>query len=317
MKKKKLVDIQCNIPDNAFSEFQSMITQEKIFEFFNKTKIYMEKVKNKENSQKINKSNFISICQNIFTSNNPYFNNIYELIFERFKEKKCIFSTNIPFSPNTYSLSDIISTEKIELFVIGIFFSVIMHTEFKKKIETMFFISDSDNDGLVNEKEIKKLIFASNMLFCEQTSQINSRSRLIQQSLSHLNAEKAFDILLYGPSELKKKFWINKYISFEEFYNSLIKIENYKYIIIPTFINLKECLLAERKEIEFSMNSNCKTDFLRVTYELINGDNNLYPARNILKKCFDQRKIKPKKKEDPLKEIKDKKKKKKKINLKE
>ena len=127
-------EIQCNISDNAFSEFQSMITQDKIFDFFNKTKIYTEKVKNKENSQKINKSNFISICQNLFSSSkNPYCNNIYELIFERFKEKKCIFTMNKTFSPNTYSLSEIVSTEKIELYVIGIFFSVIMQTEFKKK----------------------------------------------------------------------------------------------------------------------------------------------------------------------------------------
>ena len=310
-------EIPCNIPDSAFSEFQSMITQDKIFEFFNKTKIYTEKVKNKDNSHKLNKTNFISICQNIFSlSKNPYFNNIYELIFERFKEKKCIFTMNTAFSPNIFSLSDIVSTEKIEIYIIEIFFCVIMQTEFKKKLETMFLISDSDSDGLINEIEIKKLILTTNKLFCEQTSQYNSGSTLIQQSLSNLNAKKALDTLLYGPAELRKQFWICKYISFEQFYNCLIKIENYKYIIIPTFINLKKCLLAKRKEIEFHMNKNCKKDFLKISYELINRNNNFTSTRNILRKCFDPKKIKPKKKVDPLKEIKAKKEKEREYKLK-
>ena len=51
----------------------------------------------------------------------------------------------------------------------------------------------------------------------------------------------------YEP-ELKKQLWDNKYISFDVFYNSLIKIDNYKYNIIPTFINLKKCLLTKRKD---------------------------------------------------------------------
>lgn len=309
--------IQNNITDSTFSEFQSMITQEKIFEFFDKTKIYTEKAKPKENSHRINKSNFISICQKIFSiSSNPYFNQIYDLIFERFKEKKCVFTTNTTFSTNLYLLSDIVSTEKIEIYSVEIFFCVIMQTEFKKKIETIFYITDSDSDGLINESEITKLILTTNKLFCEESSEYLSESTLIQQSLSNIKAKKAISMLIYGEGELRKKLWTNKYISFQEFYESLIKIDNYKYTVIPTFINLKKCLLTQRKEIEFNMNKRCQNDFLKISYELINQNNNLISPRNYLKKFFDQKKIKKKKKVDPLKEIKAKKEKERELKLK-
>ena len=306
-----------DIPDIAFNEFQSMITQEKIFEFYNETKIFTENLKLKENSHKINKSNFIFICQKIFSSlNNKYFNDIYDLIFERLKEKKCVFTMNSTYSKNIYSLFDIISTEKIQLYVVEIFLCCIMQTEFRKKIETMFYITDADNDGLINESEIKKIVLTTNKIFCEESSEYFSGSTLIQQSLSSLKANKALYALLYGPSELRKKFWISKYLTFEEFYNSLIKIENYKYSIIPTFINVKKCLVSKRKEIEFNMNNNYIKDFLKISYELINKNNNSIFTRNILKKCFDQKKVKKKKKVDPLKEIKAKKEREKEMKIK-
>ena len=305
------------IPDIAFNEFQSIITQEKIFEFYNETKIFTENLKFKENSHKINKSNFIFICQNIFSSlKNKYFNDIYDLIYERLKEKKCVFTCNSTYSKNMYSLLEIISTEKIQLYVVEIFLCCIMQTEFRKKIETMFYITDADSDGLINESEVKKIVLTTNKIFCEESSEFFSGSTLVQQSLSSLKANKALSTLLYGPSELKKKFWKSKYLAFEEFYNSLIKIENYKYSIIPTFINLKKFLLSKRKEIEFNMSNNNRKDFLKISYELINKNNNLFFTRNILKKCFDQKKIRKKKKVDPLKEIKAKKEKEKEMKIK-
>ena len=307
-KLKSIYEIPFNISDETFDEFQSMITPEKIFEFSNESKVYTEKSKFNESSHKINKQNFIFICQKIFqSSKNTNFNGIYDLIFERFKEKKCVFTTNISQSPKIYSLSYIISTEKIELYVVELFFCCIMQSQFKKKIETMFYISDLDDDGLINEREIKRIILTTNKLFCEESSEYFSDSTLIQQSLSSLKAKKALHKLLYSQGELEKKFLICKYISFDEFYDSLIKIENFKYDVIPTFINLKKCLLTKRNEIEFDMNKKCKKDFLKISYELINKNNNLNNIRNILKKCFDKKIIKKKMKTDPLKEIKEKK----------
>ena len=71
-----------------------------------------------------------------------------------------------------------------------------MMTEFKKKIETMFYITDADSDGLINEEEIKKIILTANKLFCEESAQYFPESTLIQQSLSCLKAKKVIENLL-------------------------------------------------------------------------------------------------------------------------
>ena len=304
----------CNIPDNTFLEFQQAINPEIIYEFYNESEICTEKAKSIEKSHKISKSNFISICKKIFSkTNNPHFNQIYTLIFERFKEKKCIFTLN---SSNMYVLSDIVSTGKIDVYIVELFLCIIMKTEFKKKIEIMFYITDSDSDGLINEGEIKKLILTTNKMFYEGSLELFSGSTLVQQSLSNIKANKILSILLYGQGELNETFSKCKYISFDQFYDSITKIDNYMYIIIPTFINLKNCLISKRKEMEFKMNNNCQKDFLKISYEILNSNGNQHSARTFLKKCFDPKQIKKKKIIDPLKDIKAKKQKEKELKLK-
>jgi len=290
-----------NIPDNAFFEFQQNITPEIIYEFYNESEICTEKSKSFERSHKISKLNFISIFKKFFSkSNNPHFNQIYILIFERFKEKKCIFTMN---SSNMYVLSDIVSTGKIDVYIVELFLCIIMKIEFKKKIEIMFYITDSDSDGLINEREIKKLILTTNKMFYEGSLELFSGSTLVQQSLSNIKANKILSILFYGPGELNEKFSKCKYISFDQFYDSITRIDNYMYIIIPTFINLKNCLMTKRKEMEFKMNNRCQKDFLKISYEILNRNGSQNSARTLLKKCFDPKQIKKKKIIDPLKDI--------------
>lgn len=303
-----------NIPDDAFKEFQQAITSKIIYDFYNESTIFTENSKPTEKSHKISKSNFISICKTIFSeSNNPHFSHIYSLIFERFKEKKCIFTLN---SSNMYVLSDIVSTGKIEVYVVELFLCILMKTEFKKKIEIMFYITDSDSDGLINEREIKKLILTTNKMFYEGSLELFSGSTLVQQSLSNIKANKILSILLYGPGELNQKFSKCKYISFDQFYDSITRIDNYMYIIIPTFINLKNCLMTQRKEMEFKMNNKSQKDFLKISYEILNNKGGQNSARTFLKKCFDQKQIKNKKIIDQLKDIKAKKQKEKELKIK-
>ena len=64
------------------------------------------------------------------------------------------------------------------------------------------------------------------------------------------------------------------------------------------------------------MKKNCKKDFLKISYDLINEHNNLNSVKNILKKCFDPKKHAKKKKLESFKEINIKKEKDGKINLK-
>ena len=315
----KLIELE-NIPDKAFIRFQMSITPQKIKEFFKQSLILIEKSRSKD-SHKLIKSDFLSICNSLFTkdlNNNIYINSIYELIFNRLKEKKCVFKLNEPFSSRHYALSDVISTEKIEILFVQLLFCVLMLTNYKTKVETMFHVIDTDNDGLINEAEIKKLIVTTNRLFYEEAKEKFSSSSLIQEALSTFKANKALSKLLYGNADLKSVLEKSKFITFEEFYEKLKKVDNYMYEIIPTFINLRNYLSNKKEEIEFYMNNNCKKDFVDISYELINKNNllNSVSTRKTMKQFFDKRKIIKHIKIDPLKEIKERKEREKEMKMK-
>ena len=309
------------IPEKGFFLFQMTITPEKIYNFFKQSMILHEK-SNSKDTHKLNKSDFLSITNSIFVknSNNNYIlmNSIFELIFERLKEKKCVFKINSPFSKNNYALTDIISIEKIDIFKVQLFLSAIMLTNFKTKIETMFNIIDTDNDGLINEEELKQLILKTNKLFYQESKEKFSKSSLIQQALSNFKANKALSKLLYGNAELKKILDREKFISFNQFYERLMKIDNYMYEIIPIFFSLKKYLSEKDEEIELYMNNNCKKDFVDITYDLLckNSMLNLVSPRNVIKQYFDKKNKTKKIKIDPLKEIKERRERQKELKLK-
>ena len=309
------------IPEKGFFLFQMTITPEKIYNFFKQSMILHEK-SNSKDSHKLNKSDFLSITNSIFVknSNNNYIlmNSIFELIFERLKEKKCVFKINSPFSKNNYALTDIISIEKIDIFKVQLFLSAIMLTNFKTKIETMFNIIDTDNDGLINEEELKQLILKTNKLFYQESKEKFSKSSLIQQALSNFKANKALSKLLYGNAELKKILDREKFISFNQFYERLMKIDNYMYEIIPIFFSLKKYLSEKDEEIELYMNNNCKKDFVDITYDLLckNSMLNLVSPKNVIKQYFDKKNKTKKIKIDPLKEIKERRERQKELKLK-
>ena len=111
-----IIDIN-SIPDKSFLYFQMSITPQKISDFFKQGIIYNEKSNNSKDISKLNKADFLLIFNSLFSkdiNNIIYLNQICLLIFERLKEKKCIFKINPPFSTKNYSLTDITSTEKIE-----------------------------------------------------------------------------------------------------------------------------------------------------------------------------------------------------------
>ena len=309
------------IPEKGFFLFQMTITPEKIYNFFKQSMILHEK-SNSKDTHKLNKSDFLSITNSIFVknSNNNYIlmNSIFELIFERLKEKKCVFRINSPFSKNNYALTDIISIEKIDIFKVQLFLSAIMLTNFKTKIETMFNIIDTDNDGLINEEELKQLILKTNKLFYQESKEKFSKSSLIQQALSNFKANKALSKLLYGNAELKKILDREKFISFNQFYERLMKIDNYMYEIIPIFFSLKKYLSEKDEEIELYMNNNCKKDFVDITYDLLckNSMLNLVSPKNVIKQYFDKKNKTKKIKIDPLKEIKERRERQKELKLK-
>ena len=319
-KTQEIIDIDINnIPDKSFILFQMSITPDKISSFFDQGIMQNEK-SNSKDFTKLNKADFFLIFNSLFSkglNNVGELNQIYFLIFQRLKERKCVFKINSPFSSKNYALTDITSTEKIEIYIVQLFLSAIMITNYKNKLESMFNVTDTDNDKLINEDEIKKLVITTNKLFYEDSKEKFSKSSLIQQAIANFKANKALSKLLYGKSDLKKILEKEKYINFEQFYERLIMLDNYMYDIIPMFINIKKFLSNKQEEIEMYMDDKCKKDFVDISYELINKNNliSYVSPRNYMKQFFDKKKKVKKKKIDPLKEIKEKKERQKELRM--
>ena len=319
-KTQEIIDIDINnIPDKSFILFQMSITPDKISSFFDQGIMQNEK-SNSKDFTKLNKADFFLIFNSLFSkglNNVGELNQIYFLIFQRLKERKCVFKINSPFSSKNYALADITSTEKIEIYIVQLFLSAIMITNYKNKLESMFNVTDTDNDKLINEDEIKKLVITTNKLFYEDSKEKFSKSSLIQQAIANFKANKALSKLLYGKSDLKKILEKEKYINFEQFYERLIMLDNYMYDIIPMFINIKKFLSNKQEEIEMYMDDKCKKDFVDISYELINKNNliSYVSPRNYMKQFFDKKKKVKKKKIDPLKEIKEKKERQKELRM--
>ena len=319
-KTQDIIDIDINnIPDKSFILFQMSITPDKISSFFDQGIMQNEK-SNSKDFTKLNKADFFLIFNSLFSkglNNVVELNQIYFLIFQRLKERKCVFKINSPFSSKNYALADITSTEKIEIYIVQLFLSAIMITNYKNKLESMFNVTDTDNDKLINEDEIKKLVITTNKLFYEDSKEKFSKSSLIQQAIANFKANKALSKLLYGKSDLKKILEKEKYINFEQFYERLIMLDNYMYDIIPMFINIKKFLSNKQEEIEMYVDDKCKKDFVDISYELINKNNliSYVSPRNYMKQFFDKKKKVKKKKIDPLKEIKEKKERQKELRM--
>ena len=319
-KTQEIFDIDINnIPDKSFILFQMSITPDKISSFFDQGIMQNEK-SNSKDFTKLNKADFFLIFNSLFSkglNNVVELNQIYFLIFQRLKERKCVFKINSPFSSKNYALADITSTEKIEIYIVQLFLSAIMITNYKNKLESMFNVTDTDNDKLINEDEIKKLVITTNKLFYEDSKEKFSKSSLIQQAIANFKANKALSKLLYGKSDLKKILEKEKYINFEQFYERLIMLDNYMYDIIPMFINIKKFLSNKQEEIEMYVDDKCKKDFVDISYELINKNNliSYVSPRNYMKQFFDKKKKVKKKKIDPLKEIKEKKERQKELRM--
>ena len=319
-KTQEIIDIDINnIPDKSFILFQMSITPDKISSFFDQGIMQNEK-SNSKDFTKLNKADFFLIFNSLFSkglNNVVELNQIYFLIFQRLKERKCVFKINSPFSSKNYALADITSTEKIEIYIVQLFLSAIMITNYKNKLESMFNVTDTDNDKLINEDEIKKLVITTNKLFYEDSKEKFSKSSLIQQAIANFKANKALSKLLYGKSDLKKILEKEKYIYFQQFYERLIMLDNYMYDIIPMFINIKKFLSNKQEEIEMYVDDKCKKDFVDISYELINKNNliSYVSPRNYMKQFFDNKKKVKKKKIDPLKEIKEKKERQKELRM--
>lgn len=150
--------------------------------------------------------------------------------------------------------------EQIEAYEVIIALSIYARISFKNKIKLLFEITDVDDDGYINEDEIKKLIYTVHLNFSEEICPIDCKSYTLSQSLACIKAQQILDmiinyvsiyIFIIKPGNLRETIQKEKYVQFDNFYKSIEEIPNYTYKVIPTFLNIKTSIETTRKEIDF------------------------------------------------------------------
>ena len=196
---------------------------------------------------------------------NKFYNNLYELIFSRFKIVTC----SLINEKEKYYMTKMSSEEEINAYDLCLALAIFVKCNFKAKIKLIFDLSDMDEDGYINEKEIVTMITTLNLNFTEEETPIRTNSTILNQSLINIKTSQAINFLFYHPGQLKSILIQEKYVNFDTFYNELVKIPGYKFKIVPCYINFKECLYNTRKESEIKIKNQCRSDFVDVSNEII------------------------------------------------
>ena len=228
-------------------------------------------MENLKHTMKLKKNQFIQIMKFVFIANNENFNLLYEFIFNRFKILKAeLKSTNHKNSDQFY-ISRIYSDDEIDIFEINLALTMFIKCNFETKLRLLFEITDTDDDGFINEEELKKLIFTLNYMFCDEENSFGVESTILKQSLISIKIKDSLDKLLKFPGELEKIFDVQIYIEFNTFYNALKKVDNFKYSIIPVYINMKKSLNKKKYEKEIEMKYRLFTDFSTINNEIMSN----------------------------------------------
>ena len=251
--------------DSLCDEFLNLISKEKILNFQNECNNYLDN-NNQKFKNKIPKNIFIILFQKLFSSL-PCFTPLYEIIFEKFKCKKLIFKTEK--KKELYSLNDILSTDEIDINKIPFILLAFYKSDFDNKIKILFDLNDLDYDGLINEIEIKKMIYSFIILFSQNECQFKTQSNLIQRSLANSKANKVYFSIMYTPGGLLKILNKEKYINFETFYSSISKIKDYKFNLFPFHLSFKDFFSKSNSEIEYSLSQNLIPEFLSISNSYI------------------------------------------------
>ena len=280
------------IDDNIYEIFQRNISVEKI----KKLNKYFKKY---EKKGIIDYTQYLSCMKKIFDEKNNKdnlsninnsFDDIYNLLFKRFREVKCVIKKN----KEILYITDIKNENYIYTYNILISLCVFLHSDFFIKLKTLFEISDIDEDGLLNKSEIKFLITTINHLFCDEINFIKINSTILSQSLTNIKVKNILDELFIGEGNLDHKNNIyenfNYYVDFKTFYNSVIKIKDYKYKIIPWCINFKESISKKQKnEKIIKIKQKNHKEFMNTYTSFVKeiNKNNIYSNRiNYNKKKF-------------------------------
>ena len=274
------------LKDFFYLEFLKNLTVSKVLQFTEFCK--QKQLESLKRNMKLKKSVFINLMKKTFLFKEDTFDLLYEQIFNRFKVFKAEL-TCINRKDN-YFLNKISPEDEIDIYEICCALSCFVKCDFKRKIKLLFDISDIDDDGLINEKELKKLIFTINNLFCDEIK--TSDSTIVSQSIASIHSNDIMKKLLNFPGQLRRVFQEEKCINFNQFLNGVTKLYNYKYDMIPLFINLKKCLYIKKNEKIFDIKQKNLNDFSEISNDIINflktdtniGVSNIDFKKNLIKK---------------------------------
>ena len=240
-KKNEIVKKDQIINDEDFELFQNVLSKELVLELYSICKLF-------EKKGLINYNIYIESMTQIFkkySKNKTHnFKDIFILIFNRFQKIKCIMKND----KKVFYLTNMLPQNKIETYIIVCFLTIFIKCRIIDKIKLM----------------ISKI----NFMFSEEYYLINTNSSILAQSLMNIKVKEKINKLMNEPGNLNIELEKEKYISFDIFYKSLIKIKNYKYEIIPFFINMKQCLYNKRSEKILEVKNKHKKEFVRASSAL-------------------------------------------------
>ena len=254
------------LKDEEFEKFQNVLSKELVLELYSLFKLFEEK-------GLINYKIYIESMTEIFKKYNrdkdkdeyeKSFKEIFDLIFNRFQKIKCIMKND----KKVFFLTNMIPQNQIETYIIVCFLTIFIKCRIIDKIKLLFELTDVDDDGFLNKREIKQMISTINFMFSEENILINTNSSILAQSLMNIKVKEKINKIMFDPGNLSRELEKEKYIGFDVFYNSLIKIKNYKYEIIPCFINMKQCLYKKRTEKILEVKNKYKKEFVRASSAL-------------------------------------------------
>ena len=214
------------------------------------------------------KNAFLNIMRVCFPEED-YFDPLFEQIFNRFKIVKA--ELHCPNKKDNYFLSGFFSEDEIDMYEICCALACFVKCDFEQKIKLLFDITDIDDDGFINQKEVKKLIFTINILFSDERKNHNNDSTIAAQSIASIHSMEIIKKIMGFPGQLGKTLHDEKYINFQQFLESFTQLYNYKYDIIPLFVNLKKSLFVKKKEKEFELKYRNLNDYTEISNDIISN----------------------------------------------
>ena len=263
---KKNINISVPLKDSLYTEFLRQLTVSKVLEFTELCK--QREIESLKRNMKLKKNAFLNIMRTCFPEED-YFDPLFEQIFNRFKIIKAEIRS--PNRKDNYFLSRFFSEDEIDMYEICCALACFVKCDFEQKIKLLFDITDIDDDGFINQKEVKKLIFTINILFSDERKNHNNDSTIAAQSIASIHSMEIIKKIMGFPGQLGKTLHDEKYINFQQFLESFTQLYNYKYDIIPLFVNLKKSLFVKKKEKEFELKYRNLNDYTEISNDIISN----------------------------------------------